>query len=163
MIRPATCTSSDVGNRLVLKISTAGVLTVVAGNGFRGFSGDGGRATSASLGQGAILDTQARLVDSAAPAARGEVVQVFATGMGATQPRVPSGQAAPGEPLARVLSPVEARVGGQAARVLFAGLAPGFVGLYQVNVEIPAGVSPGSAVSLVLLQNGVPGNTRLPA
>ncbi len=41
----------------------------------------------------------------------------------------------------------------------FAGLAPGFVGLYQVNVEIPAGVEPGLEVPLVLFQNGVPSNT----
>ncbi len=54
---------------------------------------------------------------------------------------------------------VEAQLGGQPATVHFAGLAPGFVGLYQVNVEIPADVASGSEVPLVLLQNGVPSNT----
>ncbi len=50
-------------------------------------------------------------------------------------------------------------IGGQTAAVHFAGPAPGFVGLYQVNEEIPADVEPGSEVPLVLLQNGVPSNT----
>ena len=111
-------------------------------------------------GQGAILDVQGRLVDTTSPAVAGEVVQVFCTGLGATEPRVTSGKPAPAaEPLARVVVPVEAQVGGQPATVHFAGLAPGFVGLYQVNVEIPAEIAPGSEVPLVLLQNGVPSNT----
>ena len=111
-------------------------------------------------GQGAILDVQGRLVDTTSPAVAGEVVQVFCTGLGATEPRVTSGKPAPAaEPLARVVVPVEAQVGGQPATVHFAGLAPGFVGLYQVNVEIPADVKPGEAVPLLLLQNGVPSNT----
>lgn len=41
--------AGDSGNNLVVKISNTGVVTVVAGNGIRGFSGDGGLATSASL------------------------------------------------------------------------------------------------------------------
>jgi uncharacterized protein (TIGR03437 family) len=111
-------------------------------------------------GQGAIRDEQDRLVDASAPVAAGSVVQVYCTGLGATSPAVASGQAAPAvEPLARVVAPVEARIGGQTAPVLFAGLAPGFAGLHQVNVQIPPGVTPGPAVELVLWQSGVPSNT----
>ena len=58
-----------------------------------------------------------------------------------------------------VTAVVTATVGGKAATVQFAGLTPGFVGLYQVNVQIPTGVTPGFAVPLVLMQNGVPSNT----
>jgi len=50
-------------------------------------------------------------------------------------------------------------IGGVEAAVEFAGLAPGFVGLYQVNARVPAGVAAGNAVALVLTQNGVPSNT----
>jgi len=112
-------------------------------------------------GQGAILNVQGVLVDSKAPASAGQVVQVFLTGMGPTNPTVPSGRAAPSaEPLARVTTlPVQATVGGVAAAVEFAGLAPGFVGLYQVNVRIPSGVSAGSSVPLVISQAGVASNT----
>ena len=87
-------------------------------------------------------------------------MQVFATGLGATEPRVPSGQAGPStEPLAKVVVMPEVRIGNKTARVLFAGLAPGFVGLYQVNVEIPSGVEPGPAVPVVVTQNAVVSNT----
>jgi uncharacterized protein (TIGR03437 family) len=110
-------------------------------------------------GQGAILNTSFELVDAARPAAAGEIVQVFCTGLGTAAPAVASGAAAPSDPLARVTNPVTATVGGINAPVQFAGLAPGFVGLYQVNVQVPAGVAPGPAVPLVLSQGGVSSNT----
>ena len=111
-------------------------------------------------GQGAILDKNNKLVDASAPAQVGDVVQVFCTGLGATQPAVASGAPAPATPpLAQVTVPVTATVGGKPAAVQFAGLAPNFVGLYQVNVQIPDGVTAGSAVQLVLYQNGIASNT----
>ncbi len=115
--------------------------------------------TQDGKGQGVVLDVQNRLVDAGAPATAGNVVVVYCTGLGATQPTVPSGQAAPSDTLARVQTPVTATVGGQPAPVQFAGMTPGLVGLYQVNVQIPAGVTPGPAVPLVLTQSGVPSNT----
>ncbi|MGH9782564.1 MAG: hypothetical protein ACRD88_00115, partial [Terriglobia bacterium] len=111
------------------------------------------------FGQGAILNQDFSPNSASNPAARGSVIQVFATGLGSTQPAVPSGRPAPGSPLAHVTVAVEARIGDRSARVHFAGLAPNFVGLYQVNVEIPAEIQPGSAVPLVLYQGGVPSNT----
>jgi len=111
-------------------------------------------------GQGAILDMNNKLVDASAPARAGDVVQVFCTGLGATQPAVASGAPAPATPpLAQVIAPVTATVGGKPAAVQFAGLAPNFAGLYQVNVQIPDGVTAGSAVPLVLYQNGIASNT----
>jgi len=111
-------------------------------------------------GQGAILDKNNKLVDASAPARAGDAVQVFCTGLGATQPAVASGAPAPATPpLAQVTVPVTATVGGKPAAVQFAGLAPNFVGLYQVNVQIPDGVTAGPAVPLVLYQNGIASNT----
>ena len=49
-------------------------------------------------------------------------------------------------------------IAGIAAQVTFSGLAPGFVGLYQVNVQVPAGV-PAGTQEVELIINGVPGNT----
>jgi uncharacterized protein (TIGR03437 family) len=46
-------------------------------------------------------------------------------------------------------------VGGAEAQVLFAGLAPQFVGLYQINIFVPLGAVPGDAVPVVIEQGGV--------
>jgi len=110
-------------------------------------------------GQGVIMDTANRLVDASNPAQPGDVVVVYCTGLGATNPAVRSGEAAPASPLAKVTTPVSVTIGGQPAVVQFAGLTPGYAGLYQVNVQIPSGVTPGSSVPLVISQDGVPSNT----
>ena len=46
-------------------------------------------------------------------------------------------------------------VGGVEADVLFSGLSPEFVGVYQLNVFVPGGVEPGDAVSLVIEVDGI--------
>lgn len=89
-----------------------------------------------------------RVVSSADPAAPGEVVLLFATGLGVTSPEPPSGGAAHSSPLSMGEAPA-VLVNGQSAEVLFCGLAPGFVGLHQLNIRIPAGTQPGSATVVV--------------
>jgi uncharacterized protein (TIGR03437 family) len=49
-------------------------------------------------------------------------------------------------------------IGGVPAPVSFAGLAPGFVGLYQVNVQVPQGVAAGDAVPVVLSTGAIVSN-----
>jgi uncharacterized protein (TIGR03437 family) len=116
-------------------------------------------------GQGLIfLSTPSGLVlaDTLNPARAGDVVVVYAMGLGEIDPPVVTGAAAPLAPLSRVVTPVQARIGGLAAAVQFAGLAPGYAGLYQVNVEIPSGVEPGPTTPFVLIQNGAPSNSGTP-
>ena len=115
--------------------------------------------TQDGKGQGVIMDVGNRLADAANPAKAGDVVVVYCTGLGATNPAVRSGEAAPASPLAKVVTPVTVTIGGQPATVQYAGLTPGYAGLYQVNVQIPGGVTPGASVSLVISQDGVPSNT----
>jgi uncharacterized protein (TIGR03437 family) len=67
----------------------------------------------------------------------GEVILVYATALGQVAPPVDAGTAAPLSPLSRTVAPVTAQIGGVNAPVQFAGLAPGFAGLYQVNVLVP--------------------------
>jgi glucosylceramidase len=82
------------------------------------------------------------------PAAAGQAVLLFGTGLGAVSPAVPTGVAAGSDPLSSVTAKVTATVGGTPATVLFAGLAPGFAGLWQVNVQLPAGASGAATVTL---------------
>ena len=53
-----------------------------------------------------------------------------------------------------MVAPVKVLVGGLEAQVFFAGLTPGFTGLYQVNAVVPHGAVAGDAVPLVLQQSG---------
>ncbi len=111
-------------------------------------------------GQGAILDAQGQLVDGAAPAAAGEIIQVFCTGLGAVKEQVETGAPAPS--FSTVQLPVTVTIGGLDAAIAYQGLAPGFVGLYQVNAVVPAGVAAGGAVPLGLTQNGIVANPGQP-
>jgi len=95
------------------------------------------------------------------PAARGSVIQIFATGAGETTPPLAAGEAAPpsGSPLVLTKVQPTVTIGGKNAKVLFSGLAPGFVGLWQINAEVPADVTPGMALPLVITAAGVASNT----
>ncbi len=85
------------------------------------------------------------------PPKAGDVIVLYCNGLGAVSPPVPTGTPAPSEePLARVVNPVTMTIGGVTAQVLFAGLAPGYPDLYQVNAVVPAGLTPGNNVPVVL-------------
>ncbi len=108
--------------------------------------------------QGVVVTPTNQLVDAAHPVSAGDVVVVYCTGLGTTNPVVATNQASPSSPPATSVIQPTATIGGVNAPVQFAGLTPGFIGLYQVNVQIPPGVAPG-AVPLVLTQGGVSSNT----
>jgi uncharacterized protein (TIGR03437 family) len=109
-------------------------------------------------GQGIIVGVDANqvqtLADTNSPVSPGEAVIIYCTGLGEVDPAVPTGAAAPLSPLSHTVNPVSVTIGGVPAQVLFAGLTPGFAGLYQVNALVPAGVTPGSQVSIVITAAG---------
>ena len=61
-------------------------------------------------------------------------------------------------PLSATTASPEVSIGSAAADVLFAGLAPGFIGLYQVNVRLPASAPSGDAVGVSLRIGGAESN-----
>lgn len=93
--------------------------------------------------------------DAAHPASAGDALVIYCAGLGAVSPAVETGMASPGSPAAKVTNRVTATIGKQVAPVMFAGLSPGFAGLYQVNVTVPSGIEPGTNVPLVLTSVGL--------
>lgn len=90
----------------------------------------------------------------ASPARRGDVISIYANGLGAVSGNVSSGEPSPASPLAETLASPTVTIGGRQAQVLFSGLAPFFVGLYQLNVVIPAD-TPSGVQPVVITQNGI--------
>ena len=99
----------------------------------------------------AALDSDANenLITTTNPVPRGHHVELFVNGLGAVDHPPRTGEPAPLQPLANVLAPVSLKVGGQTVTPTFAGLAPGFAGLYQVNFLVPANTPTGSQPVIV--------------
>ncbi len=99
------------------------------------------------------------LVTAANPAKPGEYLVIYLAGMGATNPSVTSGAISP---QASVTLQPTVTVGGQTAAVIYAGLTPGFAGLYQINFQVPTSAQTGN-LTLSVAQNGMTSNvTTLP-
>jgi len=105
------------------------------------------------LGPGAILNQDSSLNSTFSPATAGSVIQIFATGGGATTPAINDGFLAPTSgTLPQIpISQVSVTIGGvPSPQVTYAGDAPGLVaGLTQINAMVPAGVT-GMAVPVVV-------------
>src|SRR5262249_60051778 len=70
-----------------------------------------------------------------------DALVIYATGLGATDPSLREGLAAPTTMLLRTTVQPSVWTAGQPATVFFSGLVPGMVGLYQINVLLPVGLS----------------------
>lgn len=97
-------------------------------------------------GPGAVLHADYSVVTASKPAVPGETVLVFLTGMGAVTPPVADGTAGKASPLSLTnASPLSVLVAGEPANIVFTGLAPGYPGLYQLNITLPSFfISPGN-------------------
>ncbi|HEY1760735.1 MAG TPA: LamG-like jellyroll fold domain-containing protein [Bryobacteraceae bacterium] len=116
---------------------------------------------SQGTGQGAIVDNSTGLVvDASNPASPGATyLQIYCTGLGPVTNQPPTGSPAPSSPYAETTTIPIVTIGGVAAPVLFSGLAPGGVGEYVVNVQVPPGAPAGSAVPVVISIGGVSSNS----
>ncbi len=85
------------------------------------------------------------LVSASRPAAPGEILSLYATGLGPTRPGLELGSPFRSQPLHEVNSPLEVFVNGRAAEVLAAVGNPGSVDAYQVNFRVPGDTPPGMA------------------
>jgi uncharacterized protein (TIGR03437 family) len=102
---------------------------------------------------GSIQGAQAR------PANPGDYLTIYCTGLGSVTNPPATGAPAPSNPFSTTTATPQVAIGGITANVSFFGLTPGFVGLYQINAQVPAGVPAGNAIPLVLTIGGQPSNT----
>ena len=122
---------------------------------------------SSGTGQGVITNldnTWAAAVGSipgvsATPAKPGGVVVIYCTGLGAVNNTPATGEAASANPLASTTIMPEVTIGGVPAVVLFSGLTPDAVGLYQIDALLASTVAPGNSVPVSMTMGGVASNT----
>jgi uncharacterized protein (TIGR03437 family) len=124
--------------------------------------------TADGLGQGVIVNsaTGAWAAEegsipgiSAAPVSAGDFITIYCTGLGPVTNAPATGEPAGASPLSSTVQPVVVSFGGIEVPAAFAGLAPGLVGLYQVNVGVPAGVAPSGSVPIMLTVAGINSNS----
>lgn len=137
------------GNEITVEVDTrsAGI--------FRLNIGEYGAIRNATQGNFPLpVEIGQRLGIATAPARPGDVLEIFASGLGPVAPNVATGEAAPGGPLAEAVDKPIVNFGrlafGPLADPLFVGFTPGFVGLFQVNVVVPpqAATDPRTRVTL---------------
>jgi uncharacterized protein (TIGR03437 family) len=109
-------------------------------------------------GQGVIVISNTTLLAMVAnpdfegrPAHPEEYLTFYATGLGPVDNQVSAGEAASADPLSELIGEVRVKVGDILVDVPFTGLAPGFAGLYQVNIHLPSFAPLGLRVPVKLL------------
>jgi hypothetical protein len=111
--------------------------------------------TSASV-DADIIHVDNSWVSSTSPAKAGEILIVWATGIGNLSQLAATGAASPGSPPAQAVNLPTVTVGGAAVSVQFAGLTPGSVGLVQINIQLPSTLPAGSSLPLLVIFPGAP-------
>jgi uncharacterized protein (TIGR03437 family) len=104
------------------------------------------------------------LITPAAPARSGETIVLYATGLGRTSPDMPSDHIASTAVSLLYLSQLQVLLNGvpcPASIIYYAGVTPGFAGLYQINLTLPAVLTPNPTIQLVLGSQSSPPSIQL--
>jgi uncharacterized protein (TIGR03437 family) len=102
-----------------------------------------------------VRSENGQIVTPTNPIHPGDTLTIFATGLGRTSPNIDAGLPAPSNPSPAPLIPLTVALGGIDLNVTFAGLAPGQIGVYQINAVVPrGGVPEGMPIPLVIKQGG---------
>jgi len=115
-------------------------------------------ANGSGNGQADVVTLDGNIATTATPATRGKFVMIYCTGLGAVSNQPATGTAVTDGSSPTIKTPT-VTMGGLPATVSFAGLAPGYVGVYQINVVVPGAVTPGLAVPLSLSVDGASSRT----
>ncbi len=128
--------------------------------------------TETGSGQAAVLNQDNTVNGAGNPAAIGSVIQIYGTGQGQVSPPVSDGTAASGSPTSNTVAvdttsaqtcfatqpSMCIAIGGAFGNIMYSGLAPGAIGLWQINVTIPSGIATGNAVPMRVVIDGASSN-----
>jgi len=96
-------------------------------------------------------DASGNRIGSSHPATRGQLVQLYANGLGPVNNTPADGQPTPVSPQATTTAAPTVTIGGQPAPVQFSGLAANMIGTYQLTVEVPEGITAGLQPAIVTI------------
>lgn len=103
----------------------------------------------------AVVHANGDAVSQRNPPVAGEALVIFAVGLGAVATNLPIDAVSPADPLALTAATPQVSLDNVSALVVFSGFTPGYLGLYQVNVVLPADLPPNAgALPFVLTQGG---------
>jgi uncharacterized protein (TIGR03437 family) len=100
------------------------------------------------------------IVQPDTPARPDEILVIYLVGMGAAAGNAATGQAVPVDPLPVAEIQPTVTIGGLPVTVFYAGLTPGFVGLYQINLAVPV-AAPDGDLTIAVSQGEVPANSAV--
>jgi uncharacterized protein (TIGR03437 family) len=112
----------------------------------------------APVNPGLVVDyrgTASFIVDAQHPVKPGDVLTLYALGLGPVNVDLSPDKVTPAGPLVKVTSPVVVSIGGVSTTPSFAGMSAGSVGLYQVNVNVPSGVAASAQTPIIVTVGGI--------
>jgi uncharacterized protein (TIGR03437 family) len=140
-VRSTTLGQSSSGVQIPLDKTGPGVFAVDAGNGTQ----------VAAL----IHGSDFALVTPDYPAERDETIILYTTGLGPVDPSVATGDQASANPFSATTDTVEVSIGGKSYPVLWSGLSPYMVGIYQINLYVPGDRAQGDSLPVVVTAGGI--------
>jgi uncharacterized protein (TIGR03437 family) len=129
-------------------------------------------ATQNGAGQAAVVNQDGSLNSAAHPAPMGSTITFYGTGQGQVSPAISDGTPAPKLPLSNTVAvptsdgktclnsqpAVCVAIGSGFGSIQYTGLAPGYIGLWQINVTVPQGIVTGAAVPVKVVIDGIQSN-----
>jgi uncharacterized protein (TIGR03437 family) len=140
-VRSTTLGQSSGSVQIALDKAGPGVFSVDAG---------GGLQVAAIIHGGDFA-----LVTPDYPAQRDETVILYTTGLGPVDPSVASGEQASADPFSATTDTVQVTIGGTPYPVLWSGLSPYMVGIYQINLYVPGDRAQGDSLPVVVTAGGI--------
>jgi uncharacterized protein (TIGR03437 family) len=157
-LTPYEITTSSAVVEVVRQGATGPAVTISMGVTAPAFFVWNGNLAVAEHADGSLITPQA-------PAQSGEVIVLYAGGLGRTSPDIASGQVVSVATSIRLAAELQILLNGSpcpAGSVLYAGLAPGFVGLYQINLRLPENLPSNPEIQVAIGSQISPASVQLP-